>query len=178
MKVHQIWIDDIIPEKIQQQMLTWKNSGYEYQLWRKEDLKIYEEEFNNSGMRIYHNSLQSDLYRLLVLRDYAGIYVDCDSTLKGTLPKFQKTCCACINGDPLMPDPWFIYAAYTNDDQIIKILNDGLKMANDIDPLHRFGYKAFTRKWTSDVIDMKAWIIHANNFSWKQHNIPATTRRT
>ena len=177
MQVHQIWLDDIIPDKIQTMMATWRSSGYPYRLWRREDLAKYDEEFNKSGMKIYHPALQSDLYKLLIIRDFGGLYVDCDSTLRATLPQLPDDFCGIYGNDALMPDPWIIYSSYTNNDLISKIITEGMNMPNDADPLHRFGYKAFIRKWTSNILDTRAWITHANNYSWRPMQGTANSRR-
>lgn len=179
MQVHQIWISDIIPEKIQAMMLSWRTSGNKYKLWRKEDLAIYDEEFNASGMKMYHEELQRDLYRLFILRDFGGLYVDCDTKLNATLPDtLPSIFCGNYAYDLLMPDPWIIYSSHTNNDQIVSLINEGMKMTNGEDPLHRFGYKAFVRRWKEEILDTKAWITHANNFSWRdQTSRPVTTRR-
>ena len=172
MKIHQIWINDIIPENIQHMMATVRGSGYEYKLWRKEDLQVYNEELNKAGLNIYHEVMQSDLYMLLILRDFGGLYLDCDVNFKSTLPNdLPKTFCGSLKGDPLMPDPWMIYCAYTNDDQVVSIINDGMKMTNDVDPLHRFGYKAFVRRWQKDILELSACFEHVNLFSWRKPSV-------
>ena len=176
MKIHQIWINDIIPENIQHMMATVRGSGYEYKLWRKEDLQVYDEEFNKAGVAIYDEAMQSDFYRLLIIRDFGGLYLDCDVKFKSTLPTdLPKTFCGTIKDDPLMPSNWMIYCAYTNDDQIVSIINDGMKMTNDVDPLHRFGYKSFARKWKKDILELNTCLEHVNLFSWR--NTSAGKRR-
>jgi hypothetical protein len=72
-----------------------------------------------------------------------------------------------------MPDPFIIYSSYTNNDQINTIINEGMKMSNSEDPLHRFGHKAFMRKWKENILDTKAWVSHANFYSWRNHNTPS-----
>lgn len=174
MQIHQIWLDVIIPEKIQVMMATWRTSGNEYKLWRKEDLVIYNEELAITGMQPFHESLKSDLYRLLILRDFGGLYVDCDATLTGSIPSvLPEIFCGHFQNDLLMPDPWMIYSSCTNHDLINKLISEGAKMSNDQDPLHRFGYKAFIRKWNKEILDTRAWAKHANLYSWRNSKTPS-----
>lgn len=82
--IHQIWIgDNEMPDKIKNYTDSIKkmNPDYEYKLWGNELFSKYEKDpffiafvDNTFGKESY----LSDIFRLLLLRDYGGIYCDTD----------------------------------------------------------------------------------------------------
>jgi hypothetical protein len=77
-RIHQIWIGTNPPENIQ----GWMNfastlEGWEYTFWNEEKIIAqYSQDFYD----LYKNcntEFQADIYRMLVVRDFGGFYLDC-----------------------------------------------------------------------------------------------------
>ena len=77
--IHQIWIGKQPPAQIKAWMLTAQRlSGWEYILWNSDTLK---QQYGTEFFSTYSNcnyGLQADIYRLRVLKDFGGFYLDCD----------------------------------------------------------------------------------------------------
>lgn len=78
-KIHQIWIGPK-PEPVEWTN-TWKNSGYEYELWDENKLKnlkmVNQDKFDYyMNKKIYYGA--ADIARIEILYQYGGIYVDAD----------------------------------------------------------------------------------------------------
>lgn len=84
-KIHQIWIgDQPIPEHCKEfvERMKFVNPNYECKLWGNEVFELYKDDvFLQEYIKfpeIYKWAFIADRIRLLLLRDYGGIYVDVD----------------------------------------------------------------------------------------------------
>lgn len=84
-KIHQIWIgEEDIPEHCKEftNKIQDVNSDYEYKLWGNEIFELYKDDvFLQEYIKapaLYKWAYITDRIKLLLLRDYGGIYVDID----------------------------------------------------------------------------------------------------
>lgn len=82
--IHQTWIDNNIPEKLIFCVESWKklNPEYNYMFWTDNDIQTFIKdkypEYYNIFLRAPLGIQKSDIFRILVLHYYGGVYADID----------------------------------------------------------------------------------------------------
>jgi hypothetical protein len=81
--VHQIWLgDDVIPDQIKDWMGSWKRylPAWRYKLWTDADLEELRPRLRCPDIFESNQNvgLKSDVLRMEILRQFGGLYADCD----------------------------------------------------------------------------------------------------
>lgn len=77
--VHQVWIGGELPQKYHGWANSWKQSGWQYNLWTEEKLlEIFTDEEKEWYHKIPNPGPRSDLARYKLLSLFGGIYCDTD----------------------------------------------------------------------------------------------------
>ena len=81
--VHQIWLGAPPPTEVRLLMDRWRDNpyGFEYRLWRDEDISREGLELNALYMKANNPATRSDIARYEILKRYGGVYVDTDVEL-------------------------------------------------------------------------------------------------
>lgn len=79
--IHQIWLNPPLPE----QYRAWRgrlaalHPGWEVRLWTAGNLPGYDRIMDRFDLWGYHPAFASDIFRVLVVLEHGGIYLDCDT---------------------------------------------------------------------------------------------------
>jgi len=79
--IHQIWLGGALPDQYQawRDHLVALHPGWDVRLWTEQNLPDYDRIMDRYDLRGYHPTIASDLFRVLVVLRYGGIYLDCDT---------------------------------------------------------------------------------------------------
>lgn len=168
MIIHQIWLSDDIPSHIQEWMKTWQNTGNEYVLWRYKDVAHWMSIIHEAKLTSCPPALQADLLRLLIIREYGGLYVDCDCKRVGSIPQLPINATGrwCGGADP------FLLHGEIGDVAITNMIDYGWKQWEGTPPVYRWGYRAFHRNWKWNILDVETWCEHISQCSWGYYQHP------
>lgn len=144
-------------------MLDWQKSGHEYRLWRAYDVLKWLPILKETKLYTEHPALQSDLLRLLILKEHGGLYVDCDCELVNDIPHDLPVNLAgwYITG----ADPFLLHVE-PNCKSINTMLQFGALRTNGLHEIYRWGFKAYNKVWPGLVADVSDWCIHRGEQSW------------
>ena len=164
MIIHQIWLTEYIPPHIVEWMKEWQKLP-NYRLWRYKDVEPYWSYIQLAGLQKAKPALQSDLLRLLILKDLGWLYVDCDCKLVNPLPKELPEEFAGHWYDGA--DPFILRA---KPETLQYMIDFGFKQTHAIHEIYQWGYKAFNNKWPGLVLDTSDWCKHISQHSWWYKN--------
>lgn len=90
--IHQIWLSPPMPEKYTAwgRMLRDLHPGWDVRLWTPVNLHDYDLTLDRYDLRGYHPSIVSDVFRILVVHQYGGFYLDCDCEPLGSLEPLRN----------------------------------------------------------------------------------------
>lgn len=164
MIIHQIWLSEHIPPHIAAWMGTWRTTGHDYRLWRAADCRVYQADIDRAEIAMLPPALQSDLLRLLILRDHGGLYVDGDCERIALIPVDLPDDMAgiwCGNCDPFL-----LHAATSGNGHITAMIGHGFDLPTHVQEVERWGFRAFHTKWSGRKTDCSTWCTHHSQHSW------------
>lgn len=167
MIINQIWLSKKIPDHISAWMRGWEQSGHEYRLWRAADCVQYLPDLRLAEIEMLAPALQSDLLRLLILRDYGGLYADCDIELTGPIPVLPDSMAGIWCGGC---DPYLLHVEQSGNAAITAMIGYGFRHPSTVAEIKRWGYHAFHQAWAGVSTDCSGWCTHHSQHSWgKSH---------
>ncbi len=88
--IHYLWLSDEKPSDVEQCLATWKEKlvGYEIKEWNKTNFPYQDFLWTREAYSAKKWAFVTDFFRLWVLDNYGGIYMDADITMRGTFDKF------------------------------------------------------------------------------------------
>lgn len=88
--IHYLWLSDEKPSDVEQCLATWKEHlvGYEIKEWNKTNFPYQDFLWTREAFEHKKWAFVTDFFRLWVLENYGGIYMDADVTMTGTFDEF------------------------------------------------------------------------------------------
>lgn len=88
--IHYLWLSDEKPSDVEQCLATWKEhlKGYEIKEWNKTNFPYQDFLWTREAYSAKKWAFVTDFFRLWVLDNYGGIYMDADVTMTGTFDGF------------------------------------------------------------------------------------------
>jgi hypothetical protein len=173
MNIHQIWQGTDIPERISNLLATWSSlPDTNYKLWRDEDLAVYNDFLIEADLDTLHPAYKSYLYRLLILQDFGGLYIDADCEKIGDIPVLDKFTMVCEKG--ILKNT--VMFAPSGDPLLHNIIYFGINGAGTEEVVGaKFGSVALQRIFgmeyqdTYNRIEYDTWCRHYNFKTWRSY---------
>lgn len=88
--IHYLWLSDEKPYETEQCLITWREKlvGYEIREWNKTNFPYQDFLWTREAYSKNKWAFVTDFFRLWVLENYGGIYMDADVTMTGTFDEF------------------------------------------------------------------------------------------
>ena len=88
--IHYLWLSDEKPSDVEECLATWKEHllGYEIKEWNKTNFPYQDFLWTREAYSAKKWAFVTDFFRLWVLDNYGGIYMDADITMTGTFDEF------------------------------------------------------------------------------------------
>lgn len=105
--IHYIWVSETgnaqKPEKIERCLQSWRDQLKDYQIveWNNDNLPINDFPFTREAFERKKWAFIADFFRLWILKEHGGIYLDSDVFVKSTF-------------DPFLNDPLFVGTEFTD----------------------------------------------------------------
>lgn len=148
-KIHQIWLSDIdtMPLKYRAWCDKWQelHPEWEYKLW---DSSILTQELiNKYSLESVHPAIISDILRILIVRQFGGVYLDVDARPVGPLDNLLD-CDFFAFSDSWGESGILIHGAIFGSVQYNPIFDYAFKAFDknsklSISPVHKYGYTVF-----------------------------------
>lgn len=88
--IHYLWLSDEKPSDVEQCLATWKEKlvGYEIKEWNRTNFPYQDFVWTREAYSAKKWAFVTDFFRLWVLDNYGGIYMDADVTMTGTFDEY------------------------------------------------------------------------------------------
>jgi len=95
--IHQIWLNPPLPEQYQlwREKLVALHPGWDVRLWTAENLPDYDRIMVRYDLGGYHPTIASDVFRVLIVLQYGGFYLDCDTEPVSCLEPLREHAFVC-----------------------------------------------------------------------------------